>query len=318
MRLRFMVVALLFCLVSSSPAQEKLREEEIIVRTAYAKLSYSDEVRIVLDALQNTGRDKLWTTRANLVDRALDSRLNFELDHFQFGKISAIADRKMAEFDGSPTAIGGEVLDVTPSVYNYSANGSPSKYVAYVKFAWKPSPYPALWPAENWPISRALQAEQFEGKKYTDYVTYTVTVSFQHKSRTYDAWMLFGRDDKSKPQVYFMDGVADPTAVTFALSIPCIPQHSWKAICAPCLLSTNGFMTMRGRAMPKVKKIMTGLTYAAIRRADAAAWPSLPWLRATHKRRFPPEKNPGSCRPVSTSHRSSSIHKGSLPIRFTI
>ena len=66
MRSRFMVVALLFCLASHSLAQQKLREEEIIVRTAYAKLSYSDEVRIVLDALQNTGRDKLWKARANL------------------------------------------------------------------------------------------------------------------------------------------------------------------------------------------------------------------------------------------------------------
>src|SRR5262245_4293747 len=105
MRSRFMVVALLFCLASLSPAQQKLREEEIIVRTAYAKLSYSDEVRIVLDALNNIGREKLWTTKANLVDRALDSRLSFELDHFQFGKISDIADRAMAEFDGSPTQI---------------------------------------------------------------------------------------------------------------------------------------------------------------------------------------------------------------------
>lgn len=216
MRSRFMVVALLFCLASGSPAQQKLREEEIIVRTAYAKLSYSDEVRIVLDALQNTGREKLWKTRANLVDRALDSRLSFELDHFQFGKISNIADRAMAEFDGSPTAIGGEVLDVTPSLYNYSANGSPSKYVAYVKFAWKPSPHETLSPAESWPIARALQLEEFDGKKYTDYVTYTVTATFQNKSRTYSAWMLFGRDEKDKPQVYFMDAVADPTAVLFA------------------------------------------------------------------------------------------------------
>jgi len=211
-----MVVALLFCLVSLSPAQQQPREEEIIVRTAYAKLSYSDEVRIVLDALNNIGREKLWTTKANLVDRALDSRLSFELDHFQFGKISDIADRKIGEFDGSPGAIGGEVLDVTPSIYNYRANGSPSKYVAYVKFAWKPSPYPTLWPAESWPVSKVLQAEQFEGKKYTDYVTYTVTVTFQNRSRTYSAWMLFGRDEKEKPQVYFMDAVADPTAVLFA------------------------------------------------------------------------------------------------------
>jgi hypothetical protein len=217
MRLHHAALLMLLLGPLSRGEQKQMSEAEEIVRTAYAKLSYADEVRIVLDALQNTGRDKLWTAKANLVDRALATKLNFELSEFHIGKISDIADRKMAEFDGSPTAIGGEVLDVTPSIYNYSASGSPSKYVAYVKFAWKPSQHQTLSPAESWPVARALQLEEFGGKKYSDYVTYTVTVSFQHKSRTYDAWMLFGRDDKSKPQVYFMDGVADPTAVTFAL-----------------------------------------------------------------------------------------------------
>src|SRR6266404_549970 len=119
MRLHYAVLLMLLLGTLSMGEQKQMSEAEEIVRTAYAKLSYADEVRIILDALQNTGREKLWTTKANLVDRALDSRLNFELDHFQFGKISAIADRKIVEFDGSPTAIGGDVLDVTPSIYNY-------------------------------------------------------------------------------------------------------------------------------------------------------------------------------------------------------
>lgn len=192
------------------------RPEEALVRTAYARMSYADEVRIILDALQRVGRDKLWTANANLADTALASRLSFELDNFHFGKISAIADRKISEFDGAPSAIGGEVLDVTPSVYNYSVNNSPPKYVAYLKFAWKSSPYQALAPAEDWPVAGALKSEQFEEKKYTDYVTYTVTVTFRGKSRTYDAWMLFGLDPHGKQQIYFMDSVVDPTAVLFA------------------------------------------------------------------------------------------------------
>jgi hypothetical protein len=61
-----------------------------------------------------------------------------------------------------------------------------------------------------------LQAEQFAGKHYTDYATYTVTVTFDNKSRTYKAWTLFRQDENGKPQPYFMDAIADPTAVTFA------------------------------------------------------------------------------------------------------
>jgi hypothetical protein len=196
-------------------SQQMTREEEVI-RTTYAKLSYADEVRIILDAVQRTGREKLWATNSNAADRALNDRLAFQLSNFRFGKLSAISDRKMGDFDGLLTAIGGEVLDVTPSVYNYSVNNSKPKYITYVKFAWKPSPYKFAPPTENWPVAKALQSEQFEGKKYTDYVTYTVTVTFDHKSRTYNALMLFTHDDKDKLGVYFMDAVTDSTAVLFA------------------------------------------------------------------------------------------------------
>jgi hypothetical protein len=138
-----------------------VRPEEALIRATYAKLSYADEVRIVLDTVLRTPREELWKTNANVADLALNSRLSFELSDFHFGKLRTIGDRKMAEFDGMPSAIGGEVLDVTPSIHNYRANGSPSKYVAYIKFAWKPSPYHALSPAENWSVSKALQLEEF-------------------------------------------------------------------------------------------------------------------------------------------------------------
>jgi hypothetical protein len=193
-----------------------MTHEEEVIRTTYAKLSYADEVRIILDAVQRTGRDKLWSTNANVADRALNDRLTFELSNFRFGKISAISDRKIGDFDGTLSAIGGEVLDVTPSVYNYSVDNAPSKYVAYIKFAWKLSPYKFAPPAESWPVSKALRSEQFEGKKYTDYVTYTATLTLNRKSRTYNAWMLFRHDEKGGLDVYFMDAVADSTAVLFA------------------------------------------------------------------------------------------------------
>ena len=210
-------------LSSADPKSQEKTEEEFI-RTAYAKLSYADEVRSVLDALLHTGRDRLWSSKANAVDRALDSRLSFALSDFEFGKISAIADRKIGDFDGSSSWIGGEVLDVTPSIYNYSANGAPSTYVAYIKYAWKPSPFQSLSPAESWPVGKVLQAEQFEGRSYTDYVTYTVTLTFGDKSRTYETWVLFGRDETGKMLSYFMDAVADPTGVTFGAEHSLYPQ----------------------------------------------------------------------------------------------
>jgi len=197
--------------------QNTAREEETIIRTAYAKLSYADEVRIILGAVLDTERDKLWKSPVNLADPALSSRLSFELSDFRFGKVSDIAERKMGEFDGISTQIGGEILNVTPSVYNYSVHGQYSGYVAYVKFAWKPSPYTIISPPEKWTVTKALADPQFEGKSYTTYATYSVTLTFAHKSRTYNSMALYGHDDKGKAQIAFLDGVADPTAIMFAL-----------------------------------------------------------------------------------------------------
>lgn len=195
---------------------QSMRAEEILIRTAYAKMSYADEVGTIVREVQQTSRTQLWNSRANRANIALSKRLSFQLGGFQFGKVSAIANGRMADFDGSPSAIGGEVLDVTPSIFNYRVDSSPAKYVTYAKFAWKPSPNQSLMPEENWTVAKALQEEQFAGKEYTDYVTYKVTLTFNGKSRSYDAWMLFGPDGRGQEQVYFMDPVVNSTGVLFA------------------------------------------------------------------------------------------------------
>src|SRR4029077_4469396 len=128
-----------------------------------------------------------------------------------------IAERKIGEFDGSSTQTGGEILDVTPSTYNHSVHDQYSGYVAYIKFRWKPSPYTTVSPAERWTIAKALADPQFEGKSYTTYATYSVTLTFDHKSRAYNTMVLYGHDGKGNVQIAFLDGVADPTAIIFAL-----------------------------------------------------------------------------------------------------
>src|SRR5262245_27828508 len=121
-RMNVQRVAMLLLLLGPLCKGQPMAREEQIIRTTYAKLSYADEIRIILDTLQRTQRGKLWLTSANAADRALNARLSFELGDFHFGKIREIAERKMSEFDGLPSAIGGEVLDVTPSIYNYSVD----------------------------------------------------------------------------------------------------------------------------------------------------------------------------------------------------
>jgi hypothetical protein len=127
-------------------------------------LSATELAGEVKKRLPNAGQNEIWDV---IRDNGLKDNQDYSAYNFR---------NKKHEDDYAKT---GKLPSVTPSIYNYSANGSPSQYVAYVKFAWQPSRHQTLLLSADWPVARVLQLEEFEGKKYTHYVTYTVTLTFQ-------------------------------------------------------------------------------------------------------------------------------------------
>ncbi|MGC2697402.1 MAG: hypothetical protein WA738_16570, partial [Candidatus Angelobacter sp.] len=174
---------------------QQMTHEEQVVRTTYAKLSYADEVRIIMRTM-NALPDKFQADE-RAADKALGSRLEFQLSDFKTGPVSEIEGRIAAELDGDPPE-GDTVgtLLVVPGTFNYTDHSAIGKgateWTVYVDVSWNKQPYHRA-PADGWPMAAILNLKEMNGP-YDRYATYTVTVTFQSKSRTYSTAVLFGKN----------------------------------------------------------------------------------------------------------------------------
>jgi hypothetical protein len=196
---------LLLLLTSLAKGQQQMSHEEEVVRTTYAKLSYADEVRIVMKTM-NALPDK-FKADERAADKALASRLEFQLSNFKTGPISEIEGRIMAEVSGMPPE--GDttgVLLVVPGTFNYKDNSAIGKgkteWTVYATVSWNTTPQHVIG-GDNWPMAALLDLKEMNGP-YDRYATYTVTVTFQGKSRTYNTAVLFGKNADG-PSVHFLD-----------------------------------------------------------------------------------------------------------------
>ncbi|HEY2235897.1 MAG TPA: hypothetical protein VGK01_20665 [Candidatus Angelobacter sp.] len=202
MRLKFI---LLFLLVPLAKGQPQMTPEEQVVRTTYAKLSYADEVRIIMrmEALP----DKFQADE-RAADKALASRLEFQLSDFKTGPVSEIEGRILSEISGFPPE--GDttgVLLVAPGTFNYKDNSAIGKgkteWTVYADVSWNMQPQHLTAGGNSWPMATVLKMKEMNGP-YDTYATYTVTVTFQGKSRTYNTAALFGTNADGA-NVHFLD-----------------------------------------------------------------------------------------------------------------
>src|SRR5437764_124796 len=98
--MRFLRVVMLLLLLGPLCKGQQMTHEEQIVRTTYAKLSYADEIRIIVKTM-NSAPDK-FKADERAADKALSSRLEFELSNFTTGPISEIEGRIISELAGFP------------------------------------------------------------------------------------------------------------------------------------------------------------------------------------------------------------------------
>jgi hypothetical protein len=221
MRLR-LIVLLLLAPISWG---QQITHEEQVVRTTYAKLSYADEIGIIVRAM-NKGGDN-WKIPETSLDRALNSRLDFQLHNFKVGDVKEIKARITAEVSGIPQKTD-PVLDVTPSTFNYHADKDPGEYALYAIVKWKEFGY-ELRSGSLWPLAEILKLPEMGGN-YTRYATYSVTVTFESKSLTYDTLALFETKPDGSENIHFMDvhagiSMLDLLAKTTVFPSPFIKTH---------------------------------------------------------------------------------------------
>src|SRR5215813_12838548 len=127
-KMRLLQVLILLLLLGPLCNGQQMTHEEQVVRTTYAKLSFADEVRIVLDAIHQAHSNPTAT------ERELNSHLDFQLSNFKVGNIREIAGQITADIAGIPE--DGNVLEVVPSTFNYKEVNNANEFVLYAKTRW--------------------------------------------------------------------------------------------------------------------------------------------------------------------------------------
>jgi hypothetical protein len=202
MRLCQVAVLMLWAMLTS--AQTTTHEEQV-VRTTYAKLSYADEIGIIVSAMSNADK---WKVPEESLDKALNSRLDFQLSNFKTGDVKEIEGRIVSEISGGPKKATDLVLAVTPSTFNYHNQSpgldEPPSWTLYAQIKWKELGYDPNRGGELWPMAEILKLPEMGGT-FTRYATYTVTLTFQSKSITYSTLALFETKPDGSENVHFMD-----------------------------------------------------------------------------------------------------------------
>src|SRR5262245_52158271 len=114
--LLFLAVAAHLC--GQLKSNKEMSKEVAVVRTAYAKLSYADEIRILTDMLSPKPDIDLWKADREAADQALKERLFFQLSNFQSGNVADIARKKFSDLV-TLWDVGSDVLEANPSLWNY-------------------------------------------------------------------------------------------------------------------------------------------------------------------------------------------------------
>jgi hypothetical protein len=183
---RTLLVLGLGCASTLAAAQVNLQDEQV-VRIAYAKLAYAVQSEIVFGASPTI-------TSAELAKKLQGNQLQFQIADMTSGPVSDIADKSYSDLVAVPD--GRQVLEVGPGSANYEDHIIGKHATSY--FA-----------SVSWAEQQAVPRGTFDftvhdflalavGKNPdlpaapTRYVTATITVTFQGKSRTYNTLWLFG------------------------------------------------------------------------------------------------------------------------------
>lgn len=201
-------------------ATNQMSREETVVRTAYAKLSYADEIHILMMMLRPSPNADPWQADARAADKALRERLSFQLSNFKIGQVTDIAQQKLSNLV-TTWEEGADILPANSGLWNYTFTEGDIKVsasVPYATFFWEKSPYPKT-AVVDWPLAEVLAKGPEFHSPYARYAIYTVTVTFQRHSRTYNAMALFRQDS----EVYFLDNVTSATMLVLLSKTPMYP-----------------------------------------------------------------------------------------------
>jgi hypothetical protein len=160
-------------------------QDEQTVRTAYAKLAFAVQSGTVYNEVEKHPK----ITTAELAAKLQANELRFDITEMSSGNLSDIESRPYSDFVSKQDL--QEVLHITHNVSTLEENG-----MVYTSFFALPQWGIGGEGDEDWssPVKTMMKLSGNEGK-WPRYVTATITVSFQGRSRAYHALWLFSDSD---------------------------------------------------------------------------------------------------------------------------
>jgi len=206
-------------------AASDMTHEETVVRTAYAKFAYASELEVIGHlALEAGGSPVPVESRGLTSDQRLAlAQVSFSLSDFAVGNLRDIINRKA--IDLVPPPIGEMLSSVTPS-YSYSDAGRGTTWVS-LQPRWQPASVtsPEVLNATLGELHEMEWHSQAPTTQWQRYASYSVTVTFQGKSRgPYKALFVFGHDDKGNEMVMPEDATTDSVALATVLAVHLFPE----------------------------------------------------------------------------------------------
>jgi hypothetical protein len=190
------VAVLCVMLASLSGATAQMTHEETLVRTAYARLSYAAELRIVAyDAMGPNRAGNLAALKAQIASRTP----HFVIDNVAIGNLSAIADLPWEQMVTKPD---GDLIDVGSSGVwpeTTTPNGvtkRTGKSMFYVMVGWSSHTFEPSWSGVT--VAQVVKdSPKPLGEVYSTYISYRVKATLSGRSRTYNAIFFLARTQKA-------------------------------------------------------------------------------------------------------------------------
>lgn len=213
------LVPILVCLLMPAAAiAADMSHEEIVVRTAYAKFAYaSEQDAIVKLGVEVLGQPIAPESKGLTSDQRLAAaQVNFTLSDFVIGNVADILNKKAVDLI---TPAAGEALMASTPAYSFGEAGSMT-VIRSIEPRWTEVNF--MPPdAANITINDLYERQWHTLRAATTwqrYASYSVTVTFQGKSRgPYKALFVFGHDKTGGEVVYPEDGTTDAMALALAV-----------------------------------------------------------------------------------------------------
>jgi hypothetical protein len=204
----------------------EMSHEETMVRTAYARLSYASQLNVIGplaegESLHSNGNIP---DEATIAKQLSDEQLRFTLADFVIGNTKDIGQKKWSDLVSPPCE---DTLEIQIKSHSFREGNNPALHYNYAAARWiKPQPIPPLFSVMA--IGDVLALPEITippGTVYSRYASFSVTVSFEGKTRgPYKAMFLFGEGPKGSEQIQAHDMTTDQIPLGLAFGGELYPR----------------------------------------------------------------------------------------------